>query len=520
MKNLNQMLKKYSSFLLVIIFVIALMLRWIYLPYGAITFGYDQGRDAFIAQQINGGHLKILGPPVGGLPGIFHGVFYYYVIAPAYFFGHGNPVVVAYWMSFLNSLGVFVVFMFALSITAEIVPALIASLIFAFSFEATQYANWLSNPSLGILFVPLIYFGLWLWLKKRNKVAQIITGASLGLSIQCNAALAFHLLPVLFWLYNERQNIKPKQILIFTISLFLSVLTMVVSEIKFEKGGLSGIWYLFSSQDRIAGSMQLSDFFTNYFNQIGHVFSLTLFPMSTVFGGILGLLLSVIVFWSWYSKKDRKNLSWQLILLSAPISYAFALSFGGSSTPHITVGTAALISIMFGIVWTRLLVKNKFLAVVLLLIILSSNLFKIITENKYGQTNFMIQKGLILSDELKAVDYTYSKSEGKPFSISTLTSPLFINTTWSYLYNWYGVNKFGYLPYWIGRDQIGQLGNNLSFPPKGISQHFYITEPTYSIPELYIIYAKGDQNSISKIINSVSFGKIVVENRFINILRY
>ncbi len=513
------MLKKYSKLFLILIFIGALFLRWLYLPAGAITFGYDQGRDAFIAQQIIGGHLKILGPPVGGLPGIFHGVFYYYVITPAYFFGHGNPIVVAYWMSFLNALGVFLVWAFVRSITNKEAPSLISALIYAVSFEATQYANWLSNPSLGIIFVPMIYFGLWLWLKKNNKFAPIITGLSLGLSIQCNTALAYHILPVVVWLYFCRSLINRKTLTIFFFSFILSTLTMIVSEIKFSGGGLSGLWYLFSSQDKIAASTQLGGFVVNYLDQIGRVFSFTLFPLSTVFGGLVGLITSLVVLISWLKEKNREFVSWQPIILSAPIAYIFALSFGGGSTPHITVGVASLISIMTGILIWKISENNKILATVLFLIILLSNIIKIISENKNGQTNFAIQKGLVLSKELEAVDYTYVNSDTKPFSVSTLTSPLFVNTTWSYLYNWYGKDKYGYLPYWIGKDQIGQLGNNL----KSISNndhffllpHYFIMEPTYSIPDLYIGYARGEQDSISNLESQANFGTIVVQKRII-----
>lgn len=84
---------------------------------------------------------------------------------------------------------------------------------------------------------------------------------------------------------------------------------------------------------------------------------------------------------------------------------------------------------------------------------------------------------------------------------------------WSYLYNWYGAKKYGYLPYWIGNDQIGQLGNNLQIAPTNILMHFFIIEPTYSIPDLYIGYAKGDQASMSNFVEEKSFGQVVVQER-------
>src|SRR5258706_15831838 len=135
------MLKVYSKWLLVPIFLVALILRWWYLPQKALSFAYDQARDAFTVQNILNGHLKILGPPVSGVPGLFHGVLYYYVIAPTYYIGHGNPVLVAFFLSFISSLGVFTVYFLTKCLVKDKRPALIATLIFAFSFEASQYAN-------------------------------------------------------------------------------------------------------------------------------------------------------------------------------------------------------------------------------------------------------------------------------------------------------------------------------------------------------------------------------------------
>lgn len=504
---------RHTKILLVLIFFVALVLRWLYLPKGAITFGYDQARDAFIVQQILNGDLKVLGPPVGGLPGIFHGVFYYYVIAPAYYFGHGDPIIVAYWMSFLNALGVFLVYFFVKKLTDQWFPSFLAALIYSVSFEATQYANWLSNVSLGILFVPAIYFGIWLWLKTKQTIGAVVTGLALGLSIQCNAALAYHGIPVIFWLYVQRGLVNSKSLVLFFVSLIISMLSMIISELKFNEGGIAGLWYLFSSQDKVANSVKFGEFLVNYFNQLGNVFSLNIFPLNPVFGALIGIILYLRAGIILSKAKVNEFLTWPTLLLSAPIGYIFALAFGGGSTPHITVGIATLLSAVMGITIWQMFMKSKIFAIVFLVVILCSNIVKIVLENDQGQTNFAIQKGLVLSSEISAIELTYRLSEGGPFSISTLTSPLYVNTTWSYLYNWYGMSKYGYLPSWIGNDQIGQLGNNLEFASKDTRKHFFIMEPTYSIPELYINYSKGDQDSLSNLVSQTKIGQIVVQER-------
>jgi GT2 family glycosyltransferase len=57
---------------------------------------------------------------------------------------------------------------------------------------------------------------------------------------------------------------------------------------------------------------------------------------------------------------------------------------------------------------------------------------------------------------------------------------------------------------------VGQLGDNLKPAPGGINEHFFITEPTISIPDIWVTYAKGDQDSISSLSDQKSFGQMAV----------
>ena len=74
---------------LILIFALAYVLRILFLPQNAITFGYDQARDALVTQKIISGDLKILGPPAS-TPGLYHGAFYNYTLIPAYILFKGT----------------------------------------------------------------------------------------------------------------------------------------------------------------------------------------------------------------------------------------------------------------------------------------------------------------------------------------------------------------------------------------------------------------------------------------------
>ena len=240
MKNLEKPSQKLSNLILFAIFIFAFVVRIWYLKDDSLTFGYDQARDASIAKQLLSGDIKIQGPP-SSAPGLYHGVFYYYFLSPAYLFGSGSPVFTAYYMAFFNSLVVFLVFLLAKFATQNFKIALLSAFLYAISFESTQYATWLSNPTIAILTVPLMYLGLWLWINstkdKSNVFAPIITAIGLGLSIQSEIFLAYHVIPLLIWLSIYKNNITKKSLFYFIVFLFSLFLLYFLSPL-FENSKL------------------------------------------------------------------------------------------------------------------------------------------------------------------------------------------------------------------------------------------------------------------------------------------
>ena len=178
-----------------------------------------------------------------------------------------------------------------------------------------------------------------------------------------------------------------------------------------------------------------------------------------------------------------------------------------------TVGIGSGIVILAAIVLTEIWKEKKNVAFILLLVIVLSNLSTILVENKKGQTIFSIQGDMLLSKQLPIIDYTYKEAEGKPFSINTLTSPLWINSVWSYLYNWHGKNTYGYLPEWHGRDQVGRPGDNLPLTAEDTKLYFLILEPMQGIPVRYLSETVGQEDFYSEIVEEKKLGEITVQKR-------
>lgn len=501
-------MKRFALPALIFIFLIAYFLRVYYLPKGILTFGYDQARDAIISQNILGGDLKIQGPPAS-TPGLFHGVFYYYLLAPSYFFGNGSPIASAYWIALLNALTVFLVYWITLLFSKSKSASLLSSIFFAVSFEATQYATWLSNPTIGIWTVPLMYLGLWIWTKEKRKIGAVIGAVGLGLSVQSEIFLLYQAVPLAIWLYIQRKNLIKKDILLFLATFLLSISTMVASEIKFGFNSFSGILSLATSGDTLVAQKSLGDFFLLFLNQLGRVFSYNSYPGNIGYGGVFVLFAIVYVFLANY----RKENNWPLLLVLWLFSHISVVSVGGTSTPFLLVGIGPAVSILLGLFVYQFLKNKKYIIFgVIFMIIIAGNLVSVFKQNSKGSVIFAIQKDMILKKELAAIDFTYQKAQGRTFSINTVTSPLWINIVWDYLYKWYGYPKYGYLPEWHGKDQIGQLGE---LPKTGESTevYFFIVEPLTGIPLRFYEEEVGYENSISKVVGVVNFGDILLEER-------
>jgi hypothetical protein len=110
------------------------------------------------------------------------------------------------------------------------------------------------------------------------------------------------------------------------------------------------------------------------------------------------------------------------------------------------------------------------------------------------------------------VDYTYKSSAGKAFTIVTITNPLFINTTWAYLYEYYGERKFGYEPFWGGKGQAGYPGN-LTEKPFGTEDRYLIIESTIGVPSIYVTKSIYEEDRVSNIVDEKKFGYVTVQKR-------
>ena len=197
--------------LLAAILILALFLRT-YRTSDFLGFWFDQGRDAKVVWDIWHAHKLTLIGPTTGIEGIFLGPFYYYLIAPAYMLGGGNPVYPAVFLAILNVLAIYFIYKLGEEYFGQNI-GLLAALITAISRQHVSAQRWLSNPNPLPLFAVLALYSL---LRRR----WWLLGLSVGLSLQLEAASAIFFLPaILLVAFIHKKKIPFIAIAFFVLTL-------------------------------------------------------------------------------------------------------------------------------------------------------------------------------------------------------------------------------------------------------------------------------------------------------------
>ena len=471
-----------------------------------LIFGYDQARDAFEAYAIwHNFDLKILGPSTD-IPGVFHGVLWYYFLAIIYFLGR-SPQSAALIYLLASFLAIPLVGLLAHKLFKDFRLTCLAISLFALSPLFQIFTHWLSNPGLVLLVSPALLIVLWSYLTKPQAIKAFVVGMFFGALCQAQFAYAILLLLVPAYLWFFRLIPSKRETIAFIIGLTTTLSSFILAEIKFHGLGIVSMLEFFlkgSSESEVSGAM------LQVFDRIAQLFFYSILPWHK-------LLIIGLIFLLWFNrskikfKSDYKQLGFLAIWLFGLIIFQL-FSTAVSGSVHVLIAFAPVATIIFAYFYSQLLAKYS-LAILLFPIIIFSQIVIQFRWAKADLSPLSAQQSAFLSQEQKLIDYTYTQAQGKPFIITTITNPLYINTLWAYLYQFYGQPKYGYLPYWGGLGQTGRLGS-LPEKPFGEDLRYLIFEDTNVINDFYVAKITYEEDKISSIVEEKSFGKLKVQKRF------
>lgn len=503
--------------ILLLLFILAVGLRFLHFP-DNIYFGFDQARDAFESQNIyKNFDFKVVGPPTAS-PDLFHGPLYWYLIGPIYFLGGGDPAFPAGFLRIYNAVGVLLIFWIGKTLFNKKV-GLISSLLYVFSFEQTQYAIYFHHPPLAVLTIMLFYGGLSLAIFKRDWRGIPLSLLGYGLSIQAEFQLPYLGIIFIFLLLVFRKILlpllKPRTILVSSFCFLIPMSTFILAEFKFGARTIKGILGILSQGVRGEGDLAFA--LGVYLKRLVLQIHDNLFAVGDFAPAILLLLLGTALFFVLRKKEDYQK---TLFLLIWVLSTSVLTIFGPMSLYYTNVGISPGILLLGSFFISRIPAKVSFGLPIVLIAIILSNLSLVKEQNPRGViSDIQVQEGMLLGREEGAIDYIYAEAGGRPIVVSASTMPLKINTTWAYLFNWYGKEKYGYLPFWAGEAAPGYPGQL----PRWVSQEkdyvaFSIIEPKRGVREAFIQQFLEEQEQYGRVAEEKIFGdkphaQLVVQKR-------
>lgn len=511
-------LRKIPRFL-VILYIIAFIFSAGFAVFGLskqLVFGFDQARDAYEAQAIwRSRDFKILGPS-SDIPGVHHGVLWYYLLVLPYAVGSGDPAVAAVIFFILSFLTIPLCAYFTYKLFHNFHVALLASILYASSPLFQTFTRWLANPLIALYIVPFLLFFLWNYISrqkksnlafKENKYLLVLIGLFFGLLIQSDFAFGLFLITLpAYWLVYKIK-LKLQNFVFFAAGFLLGTSTYILSEIRFNGKAISAITHFLNSS--LSSPRSPMETILIIVEKVSFFLSISILPFSPA-------IIFFIVLIGWFifkrsgNKNDIKAISFLAIWLSVlAVFYLFKSGFlnSGFMFGPFLLPTAIIGSYIF--IHT---VKNFKLLAFLLTFIFFGQFYTSYLWLKTEYSPLSVQYGISLNLEKEIIDYTYEQSFGERFIIITITNPLHINTTWAYLYEMYGSRKYGYLPYHGGRSQKGYLGS-LSDQPFGTKYRYIIVEPTTGIPDYFIREIISEENKVSDVIEEKKFGQFLVQKR-------
>jgi len=394
-------MKPKVSIILIAIFALGLILRFLYFP-NNIYFGGEQARDAIEARNILNRQYPLLGPH-STLRGIHHSPLYYYVLAPLYYIGNGDPRIPAFFIRVIHACGVFVVF----SITSLIFSwnvGLIAALLYAISVEQIQMSIYLSNASIGLMCVLLSWWGMLHFAVKKRQWGMIVAALFAGLAMLFDLIFILTGFTMLCVYILRRSKFPPLR---FKTRMYAALAYSVSMLLLLYVNGLQSI--------KIIRLPTTANFFEDRFSKIYMVIrqwstdNLIALPyLSTAFLIIVGIYL-------WHLTRRKHNLQFMILafwLLVGIIPYFFTTHlwldyyYHANATVVLLLVSASLLE--------KLMKTNSKIFWIILFCIVFINTRHSIHNNPDGPNNRIIAPGgLLLTHEL---DVIFEFSSGNPES--------------------------------------------------------------------------------------------------------
>lgn len=432
--------------------VLGVLLRLVEAANGNYVFGFDQGLDIMAARSIAYDHkLTLIGSEAGagfaGLPGIFHGPGYHYLLAVVLLLSRGNPYGSIVFLSALSLVALYGLFRLSKMVFGEAVGRAVLMLS-AVSLPLTAQARMIWAPNFsGIIAVPFLYV---LWASRKKTYSAIFLSTFLAaclyhfeipMAVPAIVATCLYFIFVLHIRDVRRWTVAMGGVVV-------GFLPMILFESRHGWGVVKGI-FLYGS--RLTQSAQAKPFLpvaefigdTNaLLSTIRESFIFTIPWAAQIFPL---LLLSSAVYYVYHEKnKEMRHFMTALLLLIGAHMIVY-YPYRGPVYSHYFSLLYVVYPILAAYTAIRALQGRMSRWVIygfgtLLLFSVLTKFPKTIAYDyqDYGGT-------AKIRGKIDAIDSIYEHAAGTGFNLLVFTPPVY-TYAYDYLLNWYALRKYGYIP--------------------------------------------------------------------------
>lgn len=195
-----------------------------------LYFIYDQGRDAFVFEQMSQGDWKLTGP-TSGVAGFYLGPLWYYVGYPGYLLSQGNVIGFSLWYIMIACLALPLYWFISRKLFTNNLYAGICAVLLGFVPSSIWGSTFIWNPLLSL---PLMSFALiCFWYARNSRVALGLGFLSVALTLQSEFAYAVFFLPTLYILIPWfRKKFHVFDFLIAAVAVGITLLPQLLFELK------------------------------------------------------------------------------------------------------------------------------------------------------------------------------------------------------------------------------------------------------------------------------------------------
>lgn len=486
-------IKKYlfTNYLLVAILLLASFLRFFRIN-ELLGFWYDQGRDALVIWDfIYKGKVFLIGPTTG-IEGVLRGPWYYWLLTPFYWLGHGNPIYPSVFTILTTVFAIFVLYKVGRELGGE-KTGLLSAFLASGSVYIIGSSRWLSIPPLMLLLGISLIWAVFKFLQKQSWALPLI-GFLVGMALQFGGATEYFYIPVLIIIFIWKRKLLPNiNVLVLSLALFiLAFVPQAFFELR-HPGSLSGpvINFLLHGKSIEINLLQLIINHLQFFYSL--IASKFWIDGDIIFAPFFVAFLGFLIF-KWKEIKKNEKFMTTLIFSIAPfVGLLFFKGNSGNIYDYYFTGYYFVIILVFSYAFIELSQTGfgKILLIAFLAIFIYRNTVIYVRDYSISLND---PKLIAFQNQLAAIDWIYTDSKGKDFNVDEYVPPV-IPYAYQYLFEWLGNQKYNRLP----------LDKNIS-----LLYTLYEVDPDH--PERLQDWLDR-QKGIGKVVKEQGFGGIVVQER-------